>query len=60
MWDDLKNKFYQLIFQVIITNFLADYSPIWGHTPEEDSEEFRLDVINDLKVLLKLKFIILK
>jgi len=41
--------------KVYIHNFLADFSPTWGHPPEEDNADFRHEISNDLEVLLHLK-----
>ncbi len=41
--------------QVIIHNYLAAYSPSWGHPPGKDSDEFRGDLIDDIQLLLHIR-----
>jgi hypothetical protein len=41
--------------QVFIHNFLADFSPSWGHAPLEDDDDFRLALANDIQILLQLR-----
>lgn len=38
--------------KVFIHNFLANHTPSWGHPPEEDSLDFRRDLIEDIQLLL--------
>ena len=40
---------------VIIHNYLADFSPTWGHPPDEDTDEFRQDLFDDFYILLQLR-----
>ena len=41
--------------RVYIHNLLADHAPSWGHPPDEDSFEFRQDLIEDLTVFLQIR-----
>lgn len=41
--------------KVFISNFMSDYSPQFGHAPSKDSDEFRRDVFDDLKLFLSIK-----
>jgi hypothetical protein len=43
---------------VLIPNFFADYAPETGHPPDLDSENFRQDLVDDVKVLLSLRPVI--
>jgi hypothetical protein len=41
--------------QVIIHSYLSRYAPSWGHPPEKDSPDFRINVIDDIRLLLLLR-----
>lgn len=43
---------------VLYHNFLADLSPSFGHAPDEDSYDFRYQVVSDIYVLYQLKDLI--
>jgi hypothetical protein len=41
--------------QVVIHNFLSEYSPSFGHPPKKDTEFFRVSAINDIGLLLEIR-----